>query len=177
MLPFALATLNNDRVVVLGRRVLRDRLEWLMQIYEYYGQLIVEIPSRSEEYELHYIRNVDTNKNNNDIYVGDRGTGIIHRFTEGGAFISSFHVTGTNDNSDMGMSLGDAIGPLPICFCHTNKVVVASCITAVSRSILVLSSNLFLLGFFRSNEALGIPPVFRWTTQESCMLVTKLMAS
>ena len=158
MVPFVLASLNNGNVVVLGVRhnSPTDRVG-VIQIYEYYGNLVREIPGAGEGYELIDLRSVDVNMKNNDIYVGDRDTGIVHLFKERGSYISSYSILENMGNLDLGIELNETVGQMPICCCPTYDVIFVSCISAISRSIHVLSPRLELLGFFSSYDRIGIP--------------------
>ena len=57
-----------------------------------FGQLVREIPGKGDVYELVDLRSVDVHTKNNDIYVGDRDTGKVHFFKEGGTCMSSYSI-------------------------------------------------------------------------------------
>ena len=76
MHPYAISVMNNGRIVLVGHgQISRDA--GMIQIFEYYGQLIRTIDERSIEFALGILKSVDINLTNNDIYVGNRDAGII----------------------------------------------------------------------------------------------------
>ena len=159
MVPFVLASMNNGNVVVLGVRhkAPNDRGIGVVQIYKYYGQLVREIPGTGDGYELLNLRSVEVNMKNNDIYVGDRDTGIVHLFKENGTYITSYSILEAIVNLDLGINMVISVGQMPICCYPTHDIVLVSCISTVSQSIHVLSPRLELLGFFSCYDRIGIP--------------------
>ena len=158
MHPYAISSLNNGRIVLVGHgKTSMDA--GMIQIYEYFGQLIRTIRGGGEGFALGTLSSIDINLVNNDIYTGNKDTGIIYRFHENGTFASSCFILETLANLNIDIPLEDLrlIAPVPICYVKENDVVFASCICPISRSILVLSQNLVLLGFFSSQEPMGIP--------------------
>ena len=157
-LPYALASLSNGRIVVVGQDN-SHRGTGVIQIYEYYGQLIRTVRGSGEGCTLGILQSIDINKTNQDIYAGDQDSGIVYRFHENGTFASSCFILETlaNMNIDIPVTGLSLIAPVPICYVKANDIVVVSCICPISRSILVLSPDLFLLGFFSSPEPMGVP--------------------
>ena len=157
MHPFAITSLNNGRIVLVGQTH-STRGTGMLQVYEYHGQLVRSIHEEREGNSLGILRSVAVNLKSNDMYVGDPKAGMIHCFRENGILASSYFIRETLQNVNIGNSgVENLIGPIPICYSEMNDAIVASCICIISRSILVLSPDLVLLGFFSSQEPMGIP--------------------
>ena len=158
MSPYALSSLNNGRIVIVGRNN-NSGSAGMIQIYEQYGQRVRTICGSGEGFTLGILQSVDINRKNNEIYVADLEAGIIYRFQEHSTFKSSCFILETlaNLNIDIPGAELSLVAPVPLCYDQTNDVVVASCMCPISRSILVLSPDLYLLGFFSSKEQMGVP--------------------
>ena len=150
VIPFALSSMKSGRVVVLGSKTTASLGigRGTIRIYEYHGKLVREIPGRGRGYELNNLRSVDVNRHNDDIYVCDWDTGIVHLFNESGNFVSSYTPT---------ENLANQIVAMPICYSHSSNVVFVSLVRTTSRSIFVLSPDLCLLGFVSLDDYVGVP--------------------
>ena len=97
MVPFVLASLNNWNVVVVGatKNKRTEREIDVIQIFQYYRQLAREMQGNGDGYGLVDLRSIAVNMKNNDIYVSDRDTGIMHFFKEEGIYISSYSILET----------------------------------------------------------------------------------
>ena len=160
MIPHALASLNNGRVVVCGRN--QGSHPWkvlgLIHIYEYNGDFVREIPTNGNGYQLEKLQCVDVNLSNNDIYIGDQGTGSVLLFKENGKFVSSYVILKIYAALDVGLpGFPNRIAPMAIVYDGSNSVIFASCIECIGNCIHVLSPGLDLLGFVSSKQSIGFP--------------------
>ena len=116
MHPYAISSMNNGRIVLVGHGQF-SRDAGMIQIYEYYGQLIRTLDEKSTGLTLGKLRSVDVNMENNDIYVGNRETGIVYHFQENGTYESSIFLLETLANLNVDIPLEDIglIAPIPIC--------------------------------------------------------------
>ena len=159
VIPFALSSMISGRVVVLGSKNTAPlgTGRGTIQIYEYHGRLVRDIPGRGRGYELNNLRSVDVNRDNDDIYVCDWDTGIVHLFNESGKFLSSYVTSEILSSADLGVNQVNQVVAMPICYSHSSNVLFVSLIRTTSRCIFVLSPDLFLLGFVSLGDYVGIP--------------------
>ena len=159
VIPFALSSMMSGRVVVLGSKNTAPlgTGRGTIQIYEYHGRLVRDIPGRGRGYELNNLRSVDVNRYKDDIYACDWDTGIIHLFNESGNFVSSYVTSEILSSADLDTNQVNQVVAMSICYSHSSNVVFVSLTRTTSRCIFVLSPDLFLLGFVSLRDYIGTP--------------------
>ncbi|KAK3087529.1 hypothetical protein FSP39_007079 [Pinctada imbricata] len=136
-IPFTLATLNNDRFVVLSVSRIDDQIHGtgtsnrvpygVLQIFGMRGEIYVEVSEVNGEHKLAQPRDVTVNLRTNEIYVADHTNRSLQLYKEDGAFETSFDGTEyTLQNNDVEVFVNCLVFPFTCCFDITNQILLAS---------------------------------------------------
>ncbi|KAK3088486.1 hypothetical protein FSP39_019779 [Pinctada imbricata] len=166
LLPYAISSLNDGKVVLVGTVSTRTLLEaefqrrGAMRVYKYNGQIVSEALREHGEYLFDFPFHVCVSLENNDIYVGDINKKKIMHFKKDCTFISSYTASEMRDAYMLvgGISVENTHFLLSLTYIQTSKLLLASYHSGFGGGrIHVLSPNLEFLGLFHADQNVGVP--------------------